>query len=774
MHNNLVSIASVVHAKSAGGSWTVTLSTAATAGHTICVGALGGAIISPTSPSGWTRGPAYGGGDLDLSLFYKTAAGGETAISGTGGGEDLVLYAFELPGAFTYVTGTNNGNGITLDESTDFLVAPSPSTITGQSIVVGLFCVEQSSAFATSNQFANMGPAGQLVVSAGAQDPSGFPVIAAVGIADADTSHAYPGTVAVGSYAATSQYIGASPGKAFAAQAVFTNPGSPLVTFANPIDRSEAEPGRRVNNWYNIAGSGSVAGFPTTVSVLQGDTVSFKVDSLGDSFTVDILEMGFFGRDSNGAKLVARLTGTTVSQPSPTVDSTLGVSNFDAWTANASWAVPADQPSGEYYAIFKTSAGHEAATHFVVRESTVTGKIAIVTSTLTKQAYNVIGATSDHGTLGGGTWTGRSTYQAGSDGASSVIAHRGFGMCYDRPYSTEDTHGSTGIFDSEYPFRQFLRAQKFNVTELTDLDLHADPHLLDDAAMVIMLGHHEYMTDDIFQAYDNAMDAGVNVFVYSSNTAGWRVRFDPADTDLRMGICYKDGAGAGFDGTTADPVQRTGTFRDADSSNNAFRRLENALTGAQFVASGPVTTPMVFPASTKPHVRNSPGLAAGKTDISNSGGNEIDSANGATGQPSNLVVLESTSIAVTTGSNAAGTVYTTATTVSATWSLYRRASGALIFNGGTWRAWWSAGRFRGASPAATVDLDIQNALLCLLYDLGATPVALTALRPGEDTDLTSPATGAPTGGRNAVATAYGLTVPSASGNAGFFALAMSP
>lgn len=773
MHNSLVSITNAGHAKSAGDAWSVTLPTPATAGHTLCVGALGGAIIVPSSPSGWARGPAYGGGTFDLSLFHLAATGGETTISGTGAGDNIEIYAFEMPAGYTYLTGTNNGSGITLDESTDFLVSAGPSTVTGDCIVVGLFAVIQGSTFSAANAFTAMGPAGQLIVSAAEQDASGTPVIAAVGIADVDTSHHYPGLAANGSYAATSQYIGAGPGRAFAAQAVFARTGSPVVTFANPIERSESEPGHRVNNWYNIPSSGLIAGFPTAPSVLQGDTMTFKVDSLGDSFTTDIVELGHFGRDSNGAKLVATLTGTTVSQPAPTVDSTLGVTTFAAWTANCSWTVPIDQPSGEYYAIFKTSAGHESATHFVVREAAVTGKVVLVTSTLTKQAYSVTGATTNSGTLGSGTWTGRSLYQAGSDGASSVLAHRGFGLPYDRPYSTEDTHGQTGIFDSEYGFRQLLRAQCYDITELTDIDVHADPTILADAALVIVLGHHEYLTDSMWDGYQGAMDAGVNMVFYGSNFGGWRVRFAVADTAFRMGICYKEGAGAGFDGSTADPTQRTGTFRDADTPNNAFRRLENALTGAQFVASGPVTTPLVFPASALPHVRHSPTLAAGMTDTANSGGYEIESANGVAGQPSDLVVLWSTSIAVTTGANAAGTVYTTSETVTATGSLYRRSSGALIFSAGTWRAFWSASRFRGASPAATVVADIQHMALALLFDMGAVPARVTSLRPGEDTDLTDPATGAPTGGRNAVALAYGLTVPTASGNAGFFAL-MSP
>lgn len=777
------------HAKSAGASVSVAIPTPG-AGHTLIFCSAGGVIATP---AGFTRGAAYGGGAQDVSIWYRTATGAETSVAVTlGGAENCGGTILEFSGTLTYNTGSNNGAGATPAQSSDYQVAPSGASVSAQSLVIGLWSVNQSSAFSASNQFRQMGPAGRIVTSSAAQDPSGFACIFAVGIADIDATHQYPRQASAGSYAATSVYQGASAGTAFAAQAIFTDTsGTPTVSWPNVIVKENTLPGTDNGNWYvNTNGTDStIAGFPTAPSVQPGGTMNFKVDSTGNPFRVEIYRLGWYGYDNFGARNIlgnqgGYLAGTVVTQPAPIVDGTLGSTSCAAWTTNASWSVPADAVPGKYYALFRRTdiTTHVASTHFIVRPAAVTGKMAVVEPTLTYHAYNPWGATTDHGNLSSGTWTGRSLYQAGTDGAGPNFAHRSYAVCLDRPYGTQSTTATTYMFDSEFGWLMFAEAQGYDMAYLSDLDLHANPTLLQDASLAVMLGHHEYMTANIFTAWQNTITAGVNTFIDSSNTAGWRIRFAAGDTNYRTAICYKDTGTrllmAGWSGTGYDPDTMngpTGTWRDPDVSNHD-RRPENTLTGQQFVASGPVLTPLLVDVSVKgkPLWRNSTtvqALTSGNhyADISNSVGFEVDSANGATGQPPNLVIVASTSVSVTTGADPTGAVYTTSTTVTATWTLYRASSGALVFNGGDWRAWWSAARWQGASPVTNVSVDIQNALLAILYDLGQTPHSLTALRPGADTTPTDPSIGAPTGGRNGVATAYGLTIPSA-GSTGFFAL----
>jgi hypothetical protein len=121
-------------------------------------------------------------------------------------------------------------------------------------------------------------------------------------------------------------------------------------------------------------------------------------------------------------------------------------------------------------------------------------------------------------------------------------------------------------------------------------------------------------------------------------------------------------------------------------------------------------------------------------------------------------------MAFTTLANAAGTTYSGTGNATIGFTMYRAPSGALVFATGSWRGWWSVSRWRGSAAAnsGTVDVNWQNALLAVLFDLGQAPMTLRALQPGQDADVTDPSVGAPTGGRAAVARAYGLQVPNAS------------
>ena len=74
----------------------------------------------------------------------------------------------------------------------------------------------------------------------------------------------------------------------------------------------------------------------------------------------------------------------------------------------------------------------------------------------------------------------------------------------------------------------------------TDVDLHADPHLLDGARAVLTLGHDEYWSTAMREAATAARDRGVNLAFLGGNEVYRHIRF--ADTPLgpnRLEINYK-------------------------------------------------------------------------------------------------------------------------------------------------------------------------------------------------------------------------------------------
>lgn len=779
-------------------TFTIPLAQAATAGSTLIFLAFGGASVTVKITNG--SGAAFtlrtnlvSGQGASISDFV--AAGGETAVFITlNGAENVAGVIYEVGSLGAFIAASNSTAAIVPGNGNDWQSKPASAVnvASGSALLVGGWTVTATAAgapFNLANQWRQMGPLGRLYVNAGLQPGANTQFIYASGLADVTAAKRYPadGTNA-GDYRATSVW-NATSGNTYAVQALYadasgvaTNPVN-----ANPIVDENSLPGTIQNNWFagNTATDSTIAGYCDKTSYRPGDTVNFKVDSTGNPFRVEIYRLGYYGHENFAARLMTGngagyITGTVTAQPAPTVDAALG-STSCAWTTNATWSVPFDAPPGLYYVLFRRTdvTTHVASGHFIVGSSSATGKVAVCLPDMTYQAYNVWGTTTDHGTLAAGTWSGRSLYASGTDGAASSFAHRAYAVSFDRPYSIQQTQANTYFFDAEQNVITFMEAQGYNLTYYSCIDLDNNTALLNSAALVVMLGHHEYWTAGVYDAFTHAIDAGVNTAVFSSNTAGWHARFAAADTSKRTMICYKDSGtadvSAGFTGTGYDPVSYTGTWRDTRQNpgtvNNTDIRRENALTGQLFVASAPVNASLTVPFAQKtlPIWRNSAAVQALTSGQSYSTptsvyGNEADAPDGSAGQPPGLVNLCPTSTSFVSGSNAAGTIYSSSIgPITVGFTLYRRPSGALVFHSGGWRGWQGVTRWAQSNLGSTVtavDVNWQNALLALLYDLGITPVAAREMRPGTDTALTNPATGAVTGGRSAVTIAYGLAAPS--------------
>jgi hypothetical protein len=780
---------SFTHTLANGATRSVTIP-AVTAGNKLVAVCAGGAIatfkITNTSGAAFTKRTTYGGGAQDVSVSDFTAVGSETAVFMTlNGAENVSGLIYEVNGLGTFIGASSNGTGSTPVSAGDFQSGPTTSVnvASGNAVIFGLWSAGTTAAGANV-KWRQVGPFGKFYGNGANQPGSNTQFVWATGIADVSSTARWPLDLAsAGDFRITSTFM-ASNTACVATQALYANAGAAVVPAAvNSTVAENSLPGTHCGNWW-LGASGTnatIAGYCDKASYSPGDTVNFKVDSTSHAFRVEIYRLGFYGYDVFGARnqLGAQggyIAGTTTAQGAASVDSTLGSSSC-AWTTNATWAIPATAEPGVYYVLFRrTDAPTNVSSGQFIVSGSPTGKVAVVLPDMTYQAYNQWGATTDNGTT---TYTGRNLYQAGADGGSANFAHRAYAVSFDRPYGTQSSLPSTYLFDAEMELLSFCEAQGYPLSYHSCLDLDANTTLLNGAALVVLPGHHEYWTTSVYDCVSNAANAGVNLFFESSNTALWRTRFAVADTNRRTMICYKDSGtrdvSAGFTGTGYDPVTPTGTWRDTHTTNsitNPDQRVEDALTGQLFDVNGVVTATATVPfaSKTKPIWRNSASIQAlttGQTytTVKSVMGAELDYPSGGATQPTNQVSLNPNSATYASkGANVDGTVYSLspgARTFSFT--LYRRSSGALVFNTGSWRGWSGIGRWNlntVPTSAGTIDLDWQNALLAVLYDLGQTPQTLRALEDGADTALTDPATGAPGGTRNNVALAYGLTVPS--------------
>ena len=127
----------------------------------------------------------------------------------------------------------------------------------------------------------------------------------------------------------------------------------PCASPANAVVAENCKQGVSSDIWdVNGAGSPGVRGFATQASVLQGETVEFKIKlTFGEALArVDIFRLGYYG--GRGARLMGKATlDPHASSRTVTALCREGVAYSCAkWPVAASWSV--DGPSGLYVARF--------------------------------------------------------------------------------------------------------------------------------------------------------------------------------------------------------------------------------------------------------------------------------------------------------------------------------------------------------------------------------------------------------------------------------------
>ena len=327
--------------------------------------------------------------------------------------------------------------------------------------------------------------------------------------------------------------------------------------------------------------------FADRVSVRPGESVGLYVDARGP-VTIEALRTGWYGGD--GAREVWHGAANASPQPKAVVDDAPipdAGGLRDTRTAVAPWRLTTTVdttgwPEGAYLLRLDTA----TATRFVpltVRSATTRGRLLLVQSAMTWQAYN--------------DWGGGSLY----DGGDKHFGDRSLAVSFDRPYTTGAGAGRFAYQD--LPVLRVAERLGLPLAYATDYDLDLEPGLLDGATGVVTGGHAEYWTARARDALTAAVSRGANLAVFGANTAYWRARLAGRTTGLpgqpdrrdgrpRLVVVTKDARLDPLAGT--DPGGTTARFRDSPSP-----RPEQQLTGMQYDcfparASWVVTDPRWF------------------------------------------------------------------------------------------------------------------------------------------------------------------------------------
>lgn len=309
----------------------------------------------------------------------------------------------------------------------------------------------------------------------------------------------------------------------------------------------------------------AVEGFADRVSVTPGQPVRLFVSTTASRYTVTAYRMGFY--PSTGAGLVWRSEAQSGHQQAQAVLDTVRRTVTAPWAPSLSVDTSGWQP-GDYLFRLDADNGAQRFVPLTVTSPDNNGRIVIVNAVTTWQAYN--------------RWGGQSLYAS----RSGRFADRSRAVSFDRPYQAQDMQGAGDFLIFELPFVRFAERTGLPLGYATDVDLHANPHLLDGARAVVTLGHDEYWSSAMRAHITEARDRGVNLAFLGGNEMYRHIRFEssPLGPD-RVEVSYKSFA--------QDPVSRTDPM-DATTQwrSPPFPRPESTLLG-NFYQCNPAQADMI-------------------------------------------------------------------------------------------------------------------------------------------------------------------------------------
>ncbi|MBV9228347.1 MAG: hypothetical protein JOZ18_03465 [Chloroflexi bacterium] len=302
---------------------------------------------------------------------------------------------------------------------------------------------------------------------------------------------------------------------------------------SNPITIENALPG--TTDWMIPAGKEAtveIQAYVGTRSAAPGQTLTFYVSTqrADTSYTLNIYRLGWY--QGKGGRLMTSIhnlvgqeqgyynerTFELVNSPSTHVDTTTRLVEAN-WRPSYTLAIPSNWTTGVYLAKFIDAYGMQTYTKFVVRGNP-TAPYVLVTPDATDAAYN--------------NWGGYSLYASNSKNGNPATK-----VSLDRP--SMQNQGSDYVLIYEINSIRWFEQQGYNLSYISNLDMHANNSLLLQHKAYISLGHDEYWTKEMRDGVENARNQGIGLAFLAANASYWQVRLEPSTSGVpnRTVVCYK-------------------------------------------------------------------------------------------------------------------------------------------------------------------------------------------------------------------------------------------
>ena len=248
----------------------------------------------------------------------------------------------------------------------------------------------------------------------------------------------------------------------------------------------------------------SIQGFATDISVDQGQTVDFKIDTDSTDYRIDIYRLGYYG--GLGARKVATIQPTATHHG----DRSAGLPVIDGTDQRQPGRLrqlervglvggAADRSSGIYLARpTRQDVGGDLASHIAVHRAR------------RRRRLRPPGPDLRHDLAGLQPVRRLQPLRRATRGHAHKVS-------YNRPFTTRDTPTEDWLFNAEYPMLRWLERNGYDVSYFTDVDSDRQGAEILEHNVFMSSGHDEYWSAGQRANVEAARDAGVDLAFFSGN-----------------------------------------------------------------------------------------------------------------------------------------------------------------------------------------------------------------------------------------------------------------
>lgn len=324
-----------------------------------------------------------------------------------------------------------------------------------------------------------------------------------------------------------------------------------------------------------------IQAYASSTSLSPGQNISFYVSTQQDNtlYWIDIYRLGWY--QGYGGRLMTSISPQIghaqgyydsvnhrlVNCNSCYIDKTTGLVEA-RWQPSYTITVPSDWITGIYLAKFTESTGPQTYAAFDVLGNSTSRYVAVTPDT-TYQAYN--------------DWGGASLYDPNNSTTSESDSQaKAVKVSFERPYTQGD--GSSQILVFEADTIHWLERQGYDLSYMSNVDLHEHPGALLQHRAYLSLGHDEYWTKEMRDGVENARNFGVGLAFLGANASYWQMRFETDSTGTladKTIVCYK--VLTIRNDLPLDPIfGKDNTRLTTQWRDPALARPENALIGIMY------------------------------------------------------------------------------------------------------------------------------------------------------------------------------------------------